>query len=74
VKANNSVDAGIDYLVAKMERGQFFVSSKCAGTLSEIWDYCRDEDGEIVKANDHYLDALWTLPRLVDTIKQLVQS
>jgi hypothetical protein len=58
VKANNSVDAGIDYLVAKMERGQFFVSSRCAGTLSEIWDYCRDEDGEIVKANDHYLDAL----------------
>jgi PBSX family phage terminase large subunit len=58
VKANNSVDAGIDYIVAKMERGQFFVSSRCAGTLSEIWDYCRDEDGEIVKANDHYLDAL----------------
>jgi PBSX family phage terminase large subunit len=58
VKANNSVDAGIDHIVAKMERGQFFVSSKCAGTLSEIWDYCRDEDGEIVKANDHYLDAL----------------
>jgi PBSX family phage terminase large subunit len=58
VKANNSVDAGIDYIVAKMERGQFFVSSKCAGTLSEIWDYCRDEDGEIVKTNDHYLDAL----------------
>jgi PBSX family phage terminase large subunit len=58
VKANNSVEAGIDYRVAKRERGQFFVSSKCAGTLSEIWDYCRDEDGEIVKANDHYLDAL----------------
>jgi hypothetical protein len=58
VKANNTVDAGIDYIVAKKERGQFFVSSKCSGTLSEIWDYCRDEDGEIVKANDHYLDAL----------------
>jgi PBSX family phage terminase large subunit len=58
VKANNSVDAGIDYIVAKMERKQFFVSSKCAGVLSEIWDYCRDEDGEIVKANDHFMDAL----------------
>jgi PBSX family phage terminase large subunit len=58
VKANNSVDAGIDYIVAKMERRQFFVSAKCAGTLSEIWDYCRNEDGEIVKANDHYMDAL----------------
>ena len=58
VKANNSVDAGIDYIIAKMERGQFFVSSKCSGTLSELWDYCRNEEGEIVKLNDHYLDAL----------------
>jgi PBSX family phage terminase large subunit len=58
VKANNSVEAGIDYIIAKMERGQFFVSSACAGTLSEIWDYCRNEEGEIVKLNDHYMDAL----------------
>jgi PBSX family phage terminase large subunit len=58
VKANNSVEAGIDYISAKIERGQFFVSSACSGVLSEIWDYCRDEEGEIVKANDHYMDAL----------------
>jgi hypothetical protein len=58
VKANNSVDSGIDYISAKMERGQFFVSKKCSGVLSEIWDYCRDEAGMIVKVNDHYLDAL----------------
>jgi hypothetical protein len=58
VKANNSVDSGIDYILAKMERGQFFVSKKCTGVLSEIWDYCRDEAGQIVKVNDHYLDAL----------------
>jgi len=58
VKANNSVDSGIDYINAKIERGQFFVCEKCTGVLSEIWDYCRDESGEIVKVNDHYLDAL----------------
>jgi PBSX family phage terminase large subunit len=58
VKANNSVESGIDYLSAKMERGQFFVCSRCTGVLSEIWDYCRDEGGEIIKVNDHYLDAL----------------
>ncbi|GHV25416.1 hypothetical protein AGMMS4952_03080 [Spirochaetia bacterium] len=58
VKANNSVDAGIDYIVAKMERKQFFVSAKCSGVLSEIWDYSRDEDGEINKVNDHFLDAM----------------
>jgi len=58
VKANNSVDSGIDYINAKIERGQFFVSEKCTGLLSEIWDYCRDEAGQIVKVNDHFLDAL----------------
>jgi hypothetical protein len=26
--------------------------------LSEIWDYSRDEDGEIIKVNDHYMDAM----------------
>jgi phage terminase large subunit len=58
VKANNSVDSGIDYINAKIERQQFFVCDRCTGVLSEIWDYCRDEAGEIVKVNDHYLDAL----------------
>jgi hypothetical protein len=58
VKANNSVESGIDYISAKIERGQFFVCSRCSGVLSEIWDYCRDESGEIVKANDHFMDAL----------------
>jgi PBSX family phage terminase large subunit len=58
IKANNSVDSGIDYINAKIERRQFFVSEKCTGVLSEIWDYCRDEAGQIVKVNDHFLDAL----------------
>jgi len=58
VRANNAVEPGIDYLSAKMERGEFFVSAACAGVLSEIWDYSRDEEGQIVKVNDHYLDAL----------------
>jgi PBSX family phage terminase large subunit len=58
IKANNSVDIGIDYINAKIERRQFFVSENCNGVLSEIWDYCRDEAGQIVKVNDHFLDAL----------------
>jgi PBSX family phage terminase large subunit len=58
IKANNSVEAGIDYINAKIERGQFFVCERCTGVLSEIWDYYRDEAGEIVKVNDHFLDAL----------------
>jgi hypothetical protein len=58
VKANNSVESGVDYINAKIERGQFFVAGNCTGILSEIWDYCRDEAGEIVKVNDHFMDAL----------------
>jgi hypothetical protein len=58
VKANNSVESGIDFINAKIERGQFFVCETCAGVLSEIGDYCRDEAGEIVKTNDHFMDAL----------------
>jgi hypothetical protein len=58
VKANNSVESGIDYINAKIERKQFYVSETCTGVLSEIWDYCRDEAGEIIKVNDHYMDAL----------------
>ena len=58
VKANNRVESGIDYISALIERGQFYISEKCNGVLSEIWDYCQDEGGEIVKVNDHFLDAL----------------
>ena len=58
VKANNSVDAGIDYIIAKIERGQFFVCKDCTGVLGEIWDYSRDENNQIVKVNDHYMDAM----------------
>jgi hypothetical protein len=58
VKANNSVESGIDFINAKIERNHFFVCEKAAGVLSEIWDYCRDEAGEIVKVNDHFMDAL----------------
>jgi len=58
VKANNSVDSGIDYICALMERDQFFVCSKCTGVLQEIADYARDESNQIVKVNDHYMDAM----------------
>jgi hypothetical protein len=58
VKANNSVESGIDFINAKIERGQLYVSAGCTGILSEVWDYCRDEGGEIIKVNDHFLDAL----------------
>lgn len=56
--ANNSVDPGIDYINAKMERGEFLVCENCTGVLSEIWDYARDDKERIIKTNDHYMDAM----------------
>jgi len=58
VKANNSVDAGIDYISALIERKRFFVSKSATGVLGEIWDYSRDDNNQIVKVNDHYMDAM----------------
>jgi hypothetical protein len=57
-KVNNSVESGIDFINAKIERRQFYVCEKCTGVLSEIWNYCRDKAGEIVKVNDHFMDTL----------------
>lgn len=58
VKANNSVDSGIDYIQSLMERGKFFISKECTGLLGEIFDYARDENNQIIKVNDHYCDAM----------------
>jgi len=57
--ANNSVEPGLDYINTKIERKQFFIVGRhCPGLLSEIYDYARDEQGRIVKVNDHYIDAM----------------
>lgn len=57
--ANNSVEPGIDWLNAKMERGEFhIVAEDCPGVMGEIYEYHRDEMGRVVKENDHYIDAL----------------
>ncbi len=58
IKANNSVDSGIDYICALMERKMFFVCKDCKGVLGEIFDYARDENNAIIKVNDHYMDAM----------------
>ena len=58
VKANNSVDSGLDFIIALIERKHFFICKNCTGVLGEIWDYSRDENNQIIKVNDHYMDAM----------------
>lgn len=57
VKADNSVEPGIDVINTKIANGQFFVHERCRGFLGEVWDYRRDEKERIMKENDHYCDS-----------------
>jgi len=55
--ANNAVDDGIDFLNTKMEHGEFYVTERASGFLSELENYIRDEKGRVVAVDDHYMDA-----------------
>jgi len=57
LKANNSVESGLDWLSAKMEKGLFRVHRRCRGWIAEIYDYRKDEVGRIIKENDHLIDS-----------------
>ena len=57
VKANNSVDPGLDYMNMKFERGELIVSPRAKNFLSEVWDYRRDDNERMIKVNDHVIDA-----------------
>ena len=56
-KGAGSVEAGISLIRDKMDKGKFFIHNKCYRTRGEIESYRRDENGKIIKADDHYCDA-----------------
>lgn len=56
--ANVSVEPGIDYINTRIERNELHVCRNATGTLTEIYDYRRDDKERIVKTNDHYMDAM----------------
>jgi len=58
IKGPGSVDAGIDTVNRYMEEGNFFLCSRCYKTRGEIEDYRRDENGKIIKEDDHFIDAM----------------
>ena len=55
--ADNSVSAGIFKVGSMMESGQLKVFSTLRNWLSEYRIYRRDENGKIIKKNDHIMDA-----------------
>ena len=56
--ADNSVESGIETLTAALKTGKFRVMrGRCPKLVEEFGLYCRDANGEIVKDDDHSVDA-----------------
>ena len=55
--ADNSVEAGIDRVWMRLVSGRLKVFSSLTNWLNEFRKYRRDENGRVVKADDHAMDA-----------------
>ena len=77
--ANNAREAGIFNIWERLTTGRLKIFKSCGMILREFSLYHRDEKGQIVKTNDHLLDALrymlnaepnmWTYPQRPKTPK-----
>ena len=56
-KANNAVEAGIHEVFQRLSSGRIKVFRTMTNWLNEVRIYRRDEDGKVVKKNDHLMDA-----------------
>jgi len=56
--AKNGVESGIYDVYQRLSSGRIKVFSNCVNLLKEYKLYRRDENGKIVKENDHLMDAL----------------
>lgn len=57
-EANNGVSAGILEVYQRLSTGRIKIFSNCTKLLEEYRLYRRDERGNIVKQNDHLMDAM----------------
>ncbi len=57
-KGPGSVEAGIAQMQTMMHNGEFFVHRRCASLRYGLENYHRDEDGDVVKSDDHHNDAV----------------
>lgn len=58
IPAENAVEPGIHKVWSMLTTGRLKIFSTCVNLLEEMESYRRDEDGKIVKENDHLCDAL----------------
>lgn len=57
-RANNAVSAGIYEVWTRLSTGRLKIFKSCVSLLGEMRIYRRDENGKIVKENDHACDAM----------------
>jgi hypothetical protein len=57
IDADNAVEAGIHAVYQRLVSGRLKVFSTCRNWISEFRIYRRDENGKIIKENDHLMDA-----------------
>lgn len=57
-KADNAREAGIYAVWELLSQGKLKIFTSCTNTISEYRLYRRNEKGEVVKSNDHLMDAL----------------
>jgi len=58
VNADNAVEAGIHAVHQRLSAGRLKIFRTLQSTLAELRLYHRDENGKVVKENDHLCDAL----------------
>jgi phage terminase large subunit-like protein len=64
IKVNGTKEAMIDEIYERIRSGRFFIlydphtNSGCVNLIKEIRQYSRDKKGQIIKKNDHCIDAL----------------
>lgn len=56
--AINTVEAGITSVWERLAEGRIKIFKTCQNTIAEYRLYRRDENGKVVKQNDHAMDAL----------------
>lgn len=61
--ADNAVEAGLFDVWERMSTGRLKIFTTCMNTLAERRIYRRNEKGQVVKKNDHLMDALRYLVR-----------
>lgn len=57
-KANNAVEAGLLACYQRMTEGRLKIFKTCPNLTTEFRIYRRDENGKVVKENDHLMDAM----------------